>query len=156
MGFFENIKGAPEDAIFGLMTAFNNDQRDKKVNLTVGVYKSSDSQTHRMRAVYEAEKMIIDKEPTKVYLPITGHRGYLEKTAKLVFGDEVLQNHDERIFMTQCLGGTGGLRIGADFLFQEITSQVHISNPTWPNHIGIFKKANFSISSYDYYDAKNS
>ncbi|MES2345270.1 MAG: amino acid aminotransferase [Chlamydiota bacterium] len=150
--FFEKVEEAPVDAIFGLGTAFYADPRTTKVNLSVGIYKSADLKTPILKSVKDAEQLLITEEETKDYLPIEGHKEYLQRTGALVFGEEFWNKHKGRIAAVQSIGGTGALRLGGDFLRKETSDTAYISDPTWPNHKGVFLKCGFKVESYPYYD----
>jgi aspartate aminotransferase len=155
MAFFETIASLPEDPIFGLTKIFNSDPRQQKVNLGVGAYQDFDGRTSVLAAVKEAEELILSKSLSKNYLPIDGNREYNEETVKLAFGSECPRFNAGEIFFTQTIGGCGALRIGADFLTQEISRVIFLSDPSWPNHKGIFSRAKLNVDYYRYYDEVN-
>ena len=151
---FEHIKAAPADPILGLGEAFKSETRKNKINLGIGVYKDAQGTTPIMRAVKEAEKRLFDKEKTKNYLTIDGIADYNERTKELLFGkdSEVIQSNRART--VQSLGGTGALRIAAEFIKRQTKAQnVWISTPTWPNHNAIAKAVGIQDKPYRYYDA---
>jgi aspartate aminotransferase len=148
--FFERVAEAPTDAIFHLATAFMTDPRPHKVNLSVGIYRDENLQTPVLKTVKSAEKYLLAQETTKEYLPISGDPLFIEETGRLIFGD----TYHERICGMQVPGGTGGLRVGADFVKQEVSDIIAIPDPTWPNHPGIFKQSGFKIHPFSYYDLK--
>ncbi len=150
--FFDHVPEAPPDPIFGLTAAFNADLRATKVNLSVGVYKSSDLKTPILQSVKDAERRLVEEEQTKDYLPIDGHRDYLALAGSLVLGERFWKKESGRIAAAQGIGGTGALRIGADFLIESGFHHAYVSDPTWPNHYGVFAKAGFKVDSYPYYD----
>ncbi|MCI5051638.1 MAG: aromatic amino acid transaminase [Simkaniaceae bacterium] len=152
MSIFSSVTQVPDDPILHLTIAFREDQRKEKVNLGVGVYKDKNLKTPRMEAVFRAEQEICRPDQPCPYLPIDGNSGYVNETAKLIFGEEIWNRVQDRVFGAQALGGTGALKIGADFLRQEISDRVFLSEPTWPNHIGIFRKSRFQLAFYPYYD----
>ncbi len=149
--FFEHVTEAPADAIFKLNTAFMEDPRSHKVNLSVGVYRDEHLLTPILKSVKSAEKYLLDNETTKDYLPISGDAQFIKETGRLIFGDA----YDARICGMQVPGGTGGLRIGADFVKQEVSDTIGLPDPTWPNHLGIFKQSGYKIHSFPYYNIKN-
>ncbi|NLX07159.1 MAG: aspartate/tyrosine/aromatic aminotransferase [Phycisphaerae bacterium] len=152
---FEKLEMAPPDPILGLTEAFNKDPNPDKINLGVGVYQDATGKTPVFSAVARAEKVMADKGESKKYLPITGHPGYNAAVAEMVFGagSEILRA--KRVAVCQSLGGTGGLRIGADFAKKVAPdAKVWVSDPTWTNHLGIFGAAGFEIGAYPYYDPK--
>lgn len=148
--FFDYVSEAPADAIFNLTTAFMEDRRAQKVNLSVGIYRDEKLRTPVLKSVKAAEKYLLVHEKNKEYLPIGGDRRFVEECGKLVFGD-TLPTH---ICGLQVPGGTGGIRIGADFVRQEVSDTIAIPNPTWPNHLGVFRQAGFKINSFSYYNTK--
>lgn len=150
--FFNQVEEAPVDAIFGLSSAFHADPRATKVNLSVGVYKSADLKTSILNSVRNAEKYLLTEEKTKDYLPIDGCSEFLEKTGVLIFGESLWKEDSKRVAAAQSIGGTGALRLGGDFFIKEISSEVFISDPSWPNHRGVFSKVGFNVSNYPYYD----
>jgi len=150
MTIFDGIAELPADPIFGLTALYNEDARDDKINLSVGTYRSEDLKLYRMECVHKAETDLLDTEPQKNYLPIDGNRTFLDESGKLIFGEELYLANMERIASVQTLGGTGALRVGADFIVDEINSHIHLPNITWPNHLGIFKRAHFEECVYPY------
>jgi aspartate/tyrosine/aromatic aminotransferase len=152
MSFFEGITAAPADAIFGINAAFEADARKTKVNLCVGVYRAADLQTKVMDSVKKAEELILKEEKNKDYLPILGGKSYLEHIGSLIFGEKLWKNIAARTCSTQSVGGTGALRIGGEFLFQEVGKEIYISDPTWPNHRGIFTRLAMKVGTYPYYE----
>ena len=152
---FENINAAPADPILGLGEAFKAETRDKKINLGIGVYKDAKGTTPIMKAVKKAEQRLFDIETTKNYLSIDGVAEFNAKTKALLFGansDVVTQGRAKTV---QSLGGTGALRIAAEFIKRQTKAQnVWISNPTWPNHNAIFNAVGMTIREYRYYDAE--
>jgi aromatic-amino-acid transaminase len=140
--------------ILGLTEAFNADARTTKVNLGVGVYYGDDGKIPLLRAVREAEKARIDAAPARGYLPIEGIAGYKQAVQTLLFGTGSALMAAGRACTFEALGGTGGLKIGADFL-RRLNSQagVFISDPSWENHRALFEAAGFTVGTYPYYDA---
>lgn len=152
---FAQIEQAPPDPIIGLTEAFNNDPNPAKVNLGVGVYQDANGKVPVLGVVREAEKRWYDLEPTKSYLGIDGLPAYNKEVQKLLFGADSQVIAEGRAVTVQGLGGTGSLKIGADFLkrfFPE--AQIWISNPSWENHQMLFEAAGFKVNSYPYYDAE--
>jgi len=148
---FEKLEMAPADPILGLTEAFNNDSNPAKVNLGVGVYKDETGITPVMDSVHKAEKIILDTEKSKGYLPIPGDPAYGKVVRELLFG--AADAYPAATAHTP--GGTGALRVAAQFLksFNPDTT-VWVSDPTWPNHNGIFGDAGFTVDKYTYYNAK--
>ncbi len=150
---FEKVTMAPSDAIFGLNEAMQRDPRRDKINLGAGVYKNEDGETPVLAAVKEAERRILASEPSKTYLPIDGHRDYDRRVLRLLFGDGHEIVEAGRAVCAQAPGGTGALRVAADFLqAQRPEATVWLSEPTWPNHPQIFDAAGLAQRSYPYFD----
>jgi len=148
---FETLKPAPPDAILGLSEVFTADPNPAKINLAVGVFKDADGQTPVLACVKAAERRLVETESTKTYLGIDGLPAYREHARQLVFGDAV---DPQRVAMVQTPGGTGGVRVGADFLASHHPSTtVWVSNPTWENHINVFNAAGLATQTYRYLDA---
>ncbi|MGQ0547932.1 MAG: amino acid aminotransferase [Betaproteobacteria bacterium] len=141
---------APADPILGVTEAFVADQNPRKVNLGVGVYTDDQGKIPLLECVRHAESERLKSAPPRGYLPIDGLAAYDRAVQELVFGAQ-----NKNIVTVQALGGTGGLKIGADFLkVIQPQSQVWISEPSWENHRQLFEAAGFKVSSYPYYDAK--
>ncbi|OOS01783.1 aromatic amino acid aminotransferase [Canicola haemoglobinophilus] len=152
---FENINAAPADPILGLGEAFKAETRANKVNLGIGVYKDAQGNTPIVKAVKEAEKRLFDLETSKNYLTIDGVAEFNEYTKELLFGADSEIVKQGRAKTVQSLGGTGALRIAAEFIKRQTKSQnVWISTPTWPNHNAIFNAVGMTIREYRYYDAE--
>lgn len=153
---FEKIIAAPADPILGLADSFRSDPRENKINLGIGVYKDETGKTPVLTTVKKAEKYLLENETTKNYLPISGIPEFGNVTQALLFGEQHPIITEKRARTAQAPGGTGALRIAADFIAQQTTAKrVWISNPTWPNHNTIFQTAGLEICNYDYYDAEN-
>jgi len=141
---------APADPILGVTEAFVADTSPKKVNLGVGVYTDDDGKIPVLECVRHAESERLKSAPARGYLPIDGLAAYDQAVQTLVFGAE-----SNSIVTVQALGGTGGLKIGADFLKQiNPAAEVWISEPSWENHRQLFEAAGFKVNSYRYYDPK--
>lgn len=152
---FENIQAAPADPILGLGEAFKSETRANKINLGIGVYKDAKGNTPIMKAVKEAEKLLFTTETTKNYLTIDGIADFNQLTQILLFGQESEVITKKRAKTVQSLGGTGALRIAAEFIKRQTKAQnVWISTPTWPNHNAIFNAVGITIREYRYYDAE--
>ncbi|MFV2028855.1 amino acid aminotransferase [Neisseria sp. S1] len=150
---FEHIQAAPADPILGLGEAFKADSREGKVNLGIGVYKDAEGQTPIVKAVKEAEKRLLDAENTKNYLTIDGVAAFNAETQKLLFGENSEILAAKRAKTAQSLGGTGALRVAAEFIKRQTNAKnVWISSPTWPNHNAIFSAVGINICDYRYYD----
>src|SRR5262245_39381192 len=141
---------APADPILGVTEAYVADQNPKKVNLGVGVYYDDNGKVPLLECVKRAEEARVKASLPRGYLPIDGIAAYDKAVQELVFSKQ-----SPRIVTVQALGGTGGLKIGADFLRQiGPQAQVWISEPSWENHRQLFEAAGFTVKSYPYYDAK--
>jgi aspartate/tyrosine/aromatic aminotransferase len=152
--FFHNITPAALDPIFGLTVLFDADKRPDKINLGAGQYRNDQHITPILESVKLAETFLLGEEETKEYLPIAGDSGYLNKVGALVFGEFFWARENKRVSGVQTLGGTGALRIGGDFLKQEVGERIVISDPTWPNHRGIFARCGMVVDAYPYYDIR--
>lgn len=151
--FFDHLELAPADPILGLTDAYKADTNPKKVNLGVGVYQNEQGVTPILKSVKAAEQRLIETETTKSYLPITGNPEYGRLTRELIFGADSSLVNDGRAVTCHCPGGTGALRIAADFIYQQhIASRVWISDPTWGNHFQIMEAAGLKTERYPYYD----
>jgi aromatic-amino-acid transaminase len=144
---------APKDAILGVTEAFNADSNPKKVNLGVGVYTDDQGKVPLLEAVRRAEAQRVASGAPKSYLPIDGLQAYDQAVQALVFGADAPAVRERRAVTVQALGGTGGLKIGADFLrLAAPGAQVWISDPSWENHRQLFEGAGFMVHAYPYYD----
>ena len=154
MSLFSAVEMAPRDPILGLNEAFNADTRTSKVNLGVGVYCNEEGRIPLLRAVVEAETIRVAQHASRGYLPIDGIAAYDQAVQKLLFGAESPLLAAGRVITTQSVGGTGALKIGADFLKQlQPGAVVAISDPSWENHRALFETAGFPVQNYRYYDA---
>jgi aromatic-amino-acid transaminase len=155
---FAAVDMAPRDPILGLNEQYNADPNPAKVNLGVGVYFDESGKLPLLKCVAAAEKLIFETLKPHGYLPIDGIAAYDKAVQGLVFGAESAAVKDGRVATVQALGGTGGLKIGADFL-QHLASRagtspkVLISDPSWENHRALFTNAGFTVETYPYYDA---
>jgi aromatic-amino-acid transaminase len=154
MSLFSAVEMAPRDPILGLNEAFNADTRPTKVNLGVGVYTNEDGRIPLMRAVEEAENALAATHAPRGYLPIEGIAAYDQAVQTLLFGAGSTLAQEGRVITAQALGGTGALKVGADFLKRLLPdAAVAISDPSWENHRALFEAAGFPVRSYRYYDA---
>jgi aromatic-amino-acid transaminase len=151
---FASVELAPRDPILGLTEAFNADTRPSKVNLGVGVYTDDQGKVPLLGAVREAEKRRLEAQAARSYLPIEGLAGYIQAVQQLLFPGDSPLTKDGRVATFEALGGTGGLRIGAEFLRRmNPKAEVWISDPSWENHRALFEAAGFKVNTYPYYDA---
>jgi aromatic-amino-acid transaminase len=146
---------APADPILGVTEAYVKDPNPKKVNLGVGVYYDDNGKVPVLECVKRAEAERVKVQPPFSYLPIDGLAAYDRAVQELVFGKDSELIREKRVVTVQALGGTGGLKIGADFLRQVAPqSEVWISDPSWENHRQLFEAAGFTVRNYAYYDPK--
>ncbi|MBM3388054.1 MAG: aspartate/tyrosine/aromatic aminotransferase [Betaproteobacteria bacterium] len=158
MSLFTAVEMAPRDPILGLNEQFNADPNPAKVNLGVGVYYDEDGKLPVLKCVAAAEKALIEQAKPKAYLPIDGIAAYDKAVQELVFGTRGEGGQalvaNGQVATVQALGGTGGLKVGADFLKRlNPKAKVLISDPSWENHRALFTNAGFSVEPYPYYDA---
>ncbi|MDM7456493.1 MAG: amino acid aminotransferase [Tepidimonas sp.] len=154
MSLFSAVEMAPRDPILGLNEQFAADTRPNKVNLGVGVYYDDAGKLPLLECVRAAEQRLMEKPSPRGYLPIDGMPAYVNAVKALVFGADSEAVRSGRVATVQALGGTGGLKIGADFL-KKLTpaAKVLISDPSWENHRALFAHAGFAVDTYAYYDA---
>ena len=146
---------APADPILGITEAFLADTNPRKVNLGVGVYTDDAGKVPLLECVRRAEADRLKAAPPRNYLPIDGLAVYDRAVQELVFGRDAPALKDKRVVTVQALGGTGGLKIGADFLKRlSPNAEVWISDPSWENHRQLFEAAGFTVRSYTYYEPK--
>ncbi|MDG2381795.1 MAG: aspartate/tyrosine/aromatic aminotransferase [Pirellulaceae bacterium] len=149
----DQLELAPPDAILGLTEAFNHDSNSNKINLSVGVYKNEQGVTPILPSVKEAERRILSEESTKSYLPISGLATYSQRVMELLFGADHGLLKAGRAVSVQTPGGTGALRVAADFIKTRLpTNKIWTSAPTWANHPNIFAAAGLEQDSYPYLD----
>ena len=150
---FQNVEYYPGDPILGLIEKYNEDPNPKKVNLGVGVYYDNEGHLPILDCVKKVEKELAEKNLPHNYLPIDGLTGYRQACQNLLFGPNHEAVQSGRIATTASLGGSGALRIGAEFIHHWFPdAKVFVSNPTWANHIGIFESAGCKVNKYPYYD----
>ncbi|SAI42279.1 aromatic-amino-acid aminotransferase [Bordetella ansorpii] len=151
---FASVELAPRDPILGLNEQYNADTRPGKVNLGVGVYYDDEGRIPLLGAVRKAEVARVEAAAARGYLPIEGIPGYNKGAQALLLGADSPLAAAGRVLTAQALGGTGALKIGADFLRQLLPkSKVLISDPSWENHRALFERAGFPVGTYTYYDA---
>jgi len=151
---FSAVEMAPRDPILGLNEQFNADPNPQKVNLGVGVYFDEYGKLPLLQCVQAAEKMMMEAPKPRGYLPIDGIAAYDKAVQGLVFGADSEAVTAGRIATIQGLGGTGGLKVGADFLKRlNPNAKVLISDPSWENHRALFENAGFKVETYRYYDS---
>ncbi len=148
------VQMAPRDPILGLTELYNADKNPKKVNLGVGVYYDDAGKVPVLECVRRAESELAKTAAPRAYLPIDGLPAYDSAVQQLVFGADCPALNEKRIVTVQALGGTGGLKVGADFLRRFAPkSELWISDPSWENHRALFETAGFTVNAYPYYDA---
>ncbi|TJZ74830.1 amino acid aminotransferase [Chitiniphilus eburneus] len=151
---FAAVEMAPRDPILGLNEAYNADTRSNKVNLGVGVYYNDNGKIPLLAAVKAAEEARLKNAPPRGYQPIEGLGAYNTAVQNLLFGAGNALAEAGRLVTAEALGGTGALKIGADFLKRlSPEATVYISDPSWENHRALFESAGFKVENYPYYDA---
>ena len=154
MSMFSAVEMAPRDPILGLNEQFAADQNPNKVNLGVGVYYDDKGKLPLLQCVLAAEKHMMQAPKARGYLPIDGIAAYDLAVKGLVFGADSEPVNSDRVATVQAIGGTGGLKVGADFLKKlSPAAKVLISDPSWENHRALFVQAGFTVEAYPYYDA---
>jgi aromatic-amino-acid transaminase len=154
MSMFSAVEMAPRDPILGLNEQFNADTNPAKVNLGVGVYYDDNGKLPLLQCVQAAEKAMMEAPKPRGYLPIDGIAAYDAGVKALVFGADSEPVKSGRVATVQAIGGTGGLKVGADFLKRlSPNATVLISDPSWENHRALFTNAGFNVDTYPYYDA---
>jgi aromatic-amino-acid transaminase len=154
MSLFSAVEMAPRDPILGLNEQYNADTNPHKVNLGVGVYFDDNGKLPLLECVQAAEKTLMATPTARGYLPIDGIAAYDAAVKGLVFGADSEPVKSNRVATVQGIGGTGGLKIGADFLKRlNPNAKVLISDPSWENHRALFTNAGFTVENYAYYDA---
>lgn len=154
MSLFTAVEMAPRDPILGLNEQFNADTNPNKVNLGVGVYYDDNGKLPLLQCVQAAEKQMMEAPKARGYLPIDGIAAYDAAVKSLVFGADSEPVKSGRVATVQAIGGTGGLKVGADFLKRlNPGAKVLISDPSWENHRALFTNAGFTVDTYAYYDA---
>lgn len=151
---FERIAAAPADPILGLADLFRADDRPNKINLGIGVYKDETGKTPVLTSVKKAEQYLLENESTKNYLSIDGLADFGKCTQELLFGNDSAIVSARRARTAQTPGGTGALRVAADFIAtQTDAKRIWVSNPSWPNHKNVFESAGLEVCEYQYYNA---
>lgn len=152
---FSLVERAAADPILGLTDAFKADKRANKVNLGVGIYKDESGQTPILKSVKSAEAKLLNEETSKSYLGMEGVLAYNSAVQGLLFGEAHRVIQEKRVFTAQAPGGTGSLRVAAEFVMRLTPSRtIWVSDPTWANHQNIFNSAGFDVKQYRYYQAK--
>lgn len=150
---FYSLTPAPPDPILGLTEAFKKDPNPNKINLGVGVYKDAQGRTPVLASVKRAEERLLAAEQTKNYLPIEGDPAFGDATQALLFGEDHGVVRERRAVTVQAPGGTGALRVAADFIASTLDAKtIWLSDPTWPNHPNVFQAAKLQTATYPYFD----
>ena len=152
---FSTLKPLPTDPILGLMAAYKQDTNPNKIDLGVGVYKDEQGNTPVLKAVKKAEAFRLENETTKSYIGLAGNLDFCQKMESLLLGEHkaLLAN---RVRTAQTPGGTGALRVAAEFIKRCNTdATVWVTTPTWANHISLFEAASLTVKEYPYYDYEN-
>ncbi len=150
---FETIQAAPPDSILGLTDAFKKDPNPNKINLGVGVYKDESGRTPILDSVKRAEAYLLENEASKTYLPINGIPEFISATQSMLFGPDYEIVVSGRAATAQTPGGTGALRVAADFIAAMMPGKrLWMSTPTWPNHPHVFTSAGLETAAYPYFD----
>ncbi|EGZ44836.1 amino acid aminotransferase [Neisseria wadsworthii] len=153
---FQHVEFYPGDPILSLVETFNNDPRSGKVNLSIGIYFDENGKLPVLECVKQAEAKRATAPQPRPYLPMEGLAAYRSGVQKLLFGADCAALRENRVATIQTLGGSGALKVGADFLRRWFPdAKVYVSDPTWDNHRGIFEGAGFEVGIYPYYDAAN-
>ncbi len=149
--FFQEVSEAPPDPIFGLANAFKADPRKEKVDLMVGIYKDEELKPVLFSSVKEAKRAIFDPDLMADYLPIDGLSDLGESLGRLILGERTWEEVHGRVYAAHAVGGTGALRVGAEFLAQTVGRSFYISNHTWPNHRSILERTGIQPEKYPHY-----
>ncbi|NGX60772.1 MAG: Aspartate aminotransferase [Chlamydiae bacterium] len=152
MSYFGHLEELPADPIFGLIQQYLADPREKKVNLSAGVYRSEEGKPWIFPVVKEVEKEILEGETSKDYLSIDGSKPYIDLTKELVFGEGVSPS----IYGAETVGGTAALHVGGALLRKAGAKRIYLSNPTWGNHATIFAAAGLEVKTYPYFSRETS
>lgn len=152
--FLAGVEMAPRDPILGVTEVFNADTHPNKVNLGVGVYYDDNGKVPVLECVRRAEQKLAENPLPRNYLPIDGLQAYDRAVQEMLFGADSTAVRDQRVVTVQTLGGTGGLKVGADLLRRlNGDARLWISDPSWENHQALFEYAGFTVGAYPYYDA---
>ena len=153
---FESLESLSADPILGLMAAYRADGNPNKIDLGIGVYKDPKGKTPVMAAVKEAETRLLATQDSKSYVGPAGDSAYNEHIARLVLGDPLCGQLNDRRCTVQVPGGCGGLRVAAEFIIKaNPQARIWVSDPTWPNHVPLLGTAGLRIETYPYYDYDN-
>ena len=153
---FQKVDAYAGDPILSLMERFKEDPRSDKVNLSIGLYYNEEGIIPQLQAVAEAEaRLNAVPHGASLYLPMEGLNSYRNTIAPLLFGADHAVLTQKRVATIQTLGGSGALKVGADFLKKYFPdSGVWVSDPTWENHVAIFEGAGFTVQTYPWFDSE--
>jgi aspartate aminotransferase len=147
------LQSVPPDPILGILSAFAKDPNPNKIDLGIGVYRDEHGQTPMLNSVIEAEKRMVAQQTSKSYLGPAGVAGFNSAMAKLIFGKNSKALAEGRIRTVQTPGGTGALRVAADLIKSaNPAARLWHSDPTWANHLAIFRAAGITIENFPYFD----
>ena len=151
----EHVRPYAGDPILSLMEAYQADPRANKVNLSIGLYYDAQGRIPQLPSVAEAQRRwLASEQGPSLYLPMDGLADYCQQVQHLLFGEQAAVLAEGRVATIQTVGGSGALKVGADFLRQWFPdAQVWVSNPTWENHHALFGGAGFTVNTYPYFDA---
>ena len=150
---FESLQPVSADAILGLIAEYKDDPRTEKIDLGVGVYRTTEGDTPVLQVVKRAEQILIDEQESKVYIGTAGSADFNSAMQELIFGESCPV---DRLVTIQAPGGSGSLRVAASMILRASpTASVWVSEPTWPNHTPLLAGAGLSLKSYPYYNALN-
>jgi aspartate aminotransferase len=150
---FERLDRVPEDPILGLMAAFRADGDPRKVDLGVGVYRDDRGDTPVLQAVLEAERAVLQRQTSKTYVAPSGNAAFNQSIARLVLGPSHPALAAGRVCTLQSPGGCGALRLGAELIrLARPLSTIHVSTPTWANHVPLLSGSGLELARYPYYD----
>ena len=148
---FESLEARPADAILKLIAEHNNDTRDEKVDLGVGVYRDAEGNTPVLSSVKSAERWLVDNQASKAYLGSRGDAVFCDAVERLVLGENATA--DERLSTVQSPGGSGALRVAAELILRaNPNARMWVSDPTWNNHVPLLGEAGIDLETYPYYD----
>lgn len=150
--FFSKVPLGLPDSVFGLTDAFKTDNRSQKIDLLVGLYRDEELKATTLDVVEEAKELLKEEEFSSDYLPIDGLPLFRHLVGEIIFGKNLWNSLESRTYAAQTLGGTGALRIGSEFLFQEVSKTIYVPQPTWANHRQIFEKVGLQVCEYPYYN----
>ncbi|KAI0735222.1 PLP-dependent transferase [Earliella scabrosa] len=150
------VPAGPPDPILGVTEAFKADKDSRKINLGVGAYRDENGKPYVLNAVKKAEELLVQQNPDKEYLPITGLPEFTQSAAKLAYGADSVPLKESRVAVTQSISGTGALRIGGAFLgrFFPHVKTIYLPVPSWGNHTPVFRDSGLEVKGYRYFDKK--